>query len=195
MIRNLIGRLIHNIMPGHRTRDGGMILGPVSYLDCIVFCIFLAPQLIWNVGLIATIKCVLEALPFVCTSSSSPSLHITTVICRVVNNECETVFKLPTQFIDERWLMSYDQKSPFVRTASPFEDFVIRCVRYAFANIPPNIGRVFFSKQVALPFLRFRMLRHGYLRSPVHWREHVTVSAMLFCLRSCVDLGGLTREH
>lgn len=68
-------------MPGqHRTRDdddddddggGGMILGPVSYLDCIIFCIFLAPQLIWNVGLLPTIKCMLEALPFVCTFFST----------------------------------------------------------------------------------------------------------------------------
>jgi hypothetical protein len=46
---------------------------------------------------------------------------------------------------------------------------VIRCVRYAFAYIPAEIGRVFFSKLVALPFLRFRMLRHGYLKSPIHW--------------------------
>lgn len=99
------------------------------------------------------------------------------------------MFKLPIQFIYERWLLSYD-KPPFVRNASPFEDFVIRCVRYAFANIPPNIGRVFFSKEVALPFLRFRMLRHGYLRSPVHWREHVTVSAMLFKVVDWADEGG-----
>ncbi|KAK3956871.1 alpha/beta-hydrolase [Pseudoneurospora amorphoporcata] len=145
MISNLIGRIV----PPPRDHDGGMILGAVSYLDCIVFCIFLAPQLIWNVGLVPTIKCLLEALPFV-------------------------LFKLPMQFIYERWLISCDKRPPFVRNASPFEDFVIRCVRYAFANIPPNIGRVFFSKQVALPFLRFRMLRHGYLRSPVHWRERNT---------------------
>jgi hypothetical protein len=58
-----------------------------------------------------------------------------------------------------------------VQQASLFEDFVIRCVRYAFANIPSSIGRVFFSKMVALPFLRFRMLRHGYFRSPIQWRE------------------------
>ena len=62
-------------------------------------------------------------------------------------------------------------RSPFVKQASPFQDFVIRCARYAFSRFPPKIGRVFFSKQVALPFLRFRMLRHGYQKSPIPWRE------------------------
>lgn len=33
------------------------------------------------------------------------------------------------------------------------------------------MGRVFFSKPVALPFLRFRMLRQGHTRSPIHWEE------------------------
>ena len=41
-----------------------MILGPVSYLDCLVFCVLLAPQLIWHVGLFPTTFCVLKALPF-----------------------------------------------------------------------------------------------------------------------------------
>lgn len=41
-----------------------MILGPVSYLDCIVFCLFLAPQLILDAGLFETTVVVLEALPF-----------------------------------------------------------------------------------------------------------------------------------
>lgn len=75
-------------------------------------------------------------------------------------------------FVYERYLLPRASRSPFVQRASPFEDLVIRCVRYAFANIPPSIGRVFFSKQVTLPFLGWRMLRHGYLKSPIHWREH-----------------------
>lgn len=41
-----------------------MILGPVSYLDCVIFCIFLAPQLILNVGLFETVVTVLHTLPF-----------------------------------------------------------------------------------------------------------------------------------
>jgi len=86
------------------------------------------------------------------------------------------VFQLPSSFICERYFSRREEQSPFVRQASPFEDFVTRCIRYAFANVPPRIGRVFFSKAVALPFLRFRMMRHGYLKSPVYWHEHRTVS-------------------
>lgn len=79
--------------------------------------------------------------------------------------------KLPYRFLRERYFTPQSQKSPFVQTASAFQDIVIRCVRYAFAYIPAAIGKVFFSKPVALPFMKFRMLRHGYLRSPIYWRE------------------------
>lgn len=50
-------------------KDGEMNLGPVSYLDCIVFCVFLAPQLLWQAGAVDTVLCVLQALPFVCECS------------------------------------------------------------------------------------------------------------------------------
>ena len=80
--------------------------------------------------------------------------------------------RLPAALFHDRFLVNWEDRSNFVQKASIFEDLVIRCVRYAFANIPPEVGRVFFSKQVALPFLRFRMLRHGYLTSPISWREH-----------------------
>ncbi|KAI9810705.1 MAG: hypothetical protein M1832_001214 [Thelocarpon impressellum] len=123
-----------------------MILGQVSYLDCIVFLVFLAPQLLLQVGLWRTLICGLYALPFL-------------------------LLQLPVQFLWARYLTRREHQVPFVRQASVFQDVVIRCVRYAFAQIPASIGRVFFSKRVALPFLRFRMLRHGYLRSPIYWRE------------------------
>ena len=45
-----------------------MILGPVSYLDCIVFCVFLAPQLLIHVGILETAAVVLRCLPFLCAS-------------------------------------------------------------------------------------------------------------------------------
>lgn len=83
------------------------------------------------------------------------------------------VLKLPISLIYERYVRPGGaRRSAFVPRASPFEDLVVRCVRYAFANIPPSIGHVFFCKQVAVPFLSWRMLRHGYLTSPIHWREH-----------------------
>jgi acetyl esterase/lipase len=37
--------------------------------------------------------------------------------------------------------------------------------------MPAFIGRTFFSKEVSLPFLRFRMLRHGIFTSPIRWTE------------------------
>lgn len=58
-----------------------------------------------------------------------------------------------------------------MQRATIFQDIVIRCVRYAFAHMPAKIGRVFFSKQVAYPFFRFRLLRHGYRSSPVGVEE------------------------
>ena len=81
------------------------------------------------------------------------------------------VVRLPIQIINERFLVPRRNRSPFVKQASVFQDFVIRCVRYAFAEFPAKIGRVFFSKEVALPFMRFRMFRHGYVHPPLKWKE------------------------
>ncbi len=41
-----------------------MILGQISYIDCAVFLIFLAPQLILQVGFVETFVCAFKALPF-----------------------------------------------------------------------------------------------------------------------------------
>ncbi|KAI4947165.1 hypothetical protein J4E86_008789 [Alternaria arbusti] len=78
---------------------------------------------------------------------------------------------IPYQFIRERFFVSHQYRAPFVQKATPFQDLVIRFVRYAFANMPAFLGRVFFSKAVSLPFLRFRMLRHGIVTSPIRWTE------------------------
>lgn len=80
-------------------------------------------------------------------------------------------FQLPYEFIRERYLSKREAQSRFVQHATVFEDIVVRCVRYAFARIPASIGRVFFSKWVAYPFFRFRLLRYGYLTSPVGYSE------------------------
>ncbi|KAK8252291.1 Alpha/Beta hydrolase protein [Phyllosticta capitalensis] len=123
-----------------------MILGQISYLDCLVFLIFLAPQLLLEVGIFNVAAWLLPALP-----------HLAII--------------LPCQFVQERFLTPSESRSPFVQRATPFQDFVIRYVRYAFAFMPASIGRVFFSKPVSLPFMRWRMMRHGYLHSPITWRE------------------------
>ncbi|KAL9566102.1 hypothetical protein ACKAV7_010284 [Fusarium commune] len=124
-----------------------MILGPISLVDCGVFLIFLAPQLIWHAGFFLTLFTGLRALPFL-------------------------LIRLPYEFITDRYLTHSTRQLAFTQTATVFEDLVIRCVRYAFANIPARVGRVFFGKHVALPFIHWRMLRHGYIRSPVHYREY-----------------------
>ncbi|KAL6913090.1 hypothetical protein FSST1_010850 [Fusarium sambucinum] len=124
-----------------------MILGPITLVDCGVFLIFLAPQLIWNAGFFLTLFTGLKALPFL-------------------------LIQLPYEFVTDRYLTHPSRQIAFTQTATVFEDFVIRCVRYAFAHMPPKVGRVFFGKYVALPFTRWRMLRHGYVRSPVHYREY-----------------------
>lgn len=78
---------------------------------------------------------------------------------------------MPAQLISERYFTPRNRQSPFVQRATLFQDLVIRCVRYAFSDIPASIGKVFFSKWVALPFMKFRMLRHGMRKSPIYWRE------------------------
>ncbi|KAG9241819.1 Alpha/Beta hydrolase protein [Calycina marina] len=123
-----------------------MILEQVSWLDCLVFLLFLAPQLIYRVGFFQTVSCALQALPFL-------------------------LVKLPICFIQERYRTPFQNRSPFVQRSEWFEDLAVGCVRYAFRQIPAHISRVFFSRYVALPFMRFRMLRLGYFKSPVHWQE------------------------
>ncbi|KAF4471653.1 neutral cholesterol ester hydrolase 1 [Fusarium albosuccineum] len=114
-----------------------MILGPITLVDCLVFLAFLAPQLILRAGFFTTLFTGLRALPFL-------------------------LLELPLEFIQDRYFTHPSRQLPFTQSATIFEDLVIRCVRYAFANIPAKVGRVFFSKYVALPFLRWRMIRHGY---------------------------------
>ncbi|KAK5164722.1 hypothetical protein LTR04_001669 [Oleoguttula sp. CCFEE 6159] len=123
-----------------------MILGQIAYIDIAVFLVFLTPQLIIHAGLWETAKVGIQALPFL-------------------------LGRLPYHYVKERFFTPRHERTPFVQRAYLFQDFVIRCVRYAFANMPSSIGKVFFSKGVALPFLRFRMLRHGYLKYPIHWQE------------------------
>lgn len=134
-----------------------MILGPVSLLDCIAFLAFLVPRFIIDVGFFRTAYWGLSCVPFL-------------------------GLRLPIELIYERYLLRKELRSKFVVKASLFEDLVIRCVRYAFQNLPAYIGRVFFSKWVALPFLRWRMLRHGYLRSPISWREYKQNVSVCLCL-------------
>lgn len=53
-----------------------MILGPISLIDCLVFCGFLLPQLFWDVGVIQTFVVAVKALPFLCSWFLTPSLRL-----------------------------------------------------------------------------------------------------------------------
>ena len=141
-----------------------MILGPITLLDCAVFLSFLAPQLLLSVGIFKTSSVIIQALPFL--RRLNPVLEYS-----INTNGRGTVFELPVGFIVERYFTHPSKQLPFTQGATAFEDFVVRCVRYAFKYFPASVGRVFFSKYVALGFLRWRMLRHGHIRSPVHYRE------------------------
>jgi hypothetical protein len=52
---------------------GIMILGPVSLLDCVVFVLFLLPNLLVQVGLVQIFS-LIKVIPFLGTFPSSPSL-------------------------------------------------------------------------------------------------------------------------
>ncbi|OAG41977.1 hypothetical protein AYO21_03712 [Fonsecaea monophora] len=123
-----------------------MILGPINGIDCVAFVIFLIPQLLYQVDIKELLGVILRVIPFL-------------------------ILKLPYQLLHERYYIKRHLRSPFTQHATLFQDVVIRCVRYAFAKIPASIGRVFFSKWVAYPFFRFRLLRHGLLHCPMFYGE------------------------
>lgn len=164
-----------------------MILGQISYVDCVAFLVCLIPQLLLQTNIFKLLLCGLGALPFLCEpcqSSFIPALE------NCIPN-FKTVIQIPYQFIRDRCFTPESRRSPFVQQASPFQDFVIRWVRYAFAYIPADLGRVFFSRPVAVPFLRFRMLRHGIWKPPIPWHEVTMVSFETnsnFFLLSCFTL-------
>jgi hypothetical protein len=67
-----LGAVLQELLVLLHSLDGSpilvnMILGPVSLLDCLVFCCFLAPQLLIHVGFFETVGVLLRCLPFLCT--------------------------------------------------------------------------------------------------------------------------------
>ena len=104
-----------------------------------------------------------------------PKSHPSPALAAKLHLECAALYSsaralVKTPGASRPSVLPSSSRSKFTRSASLFEDLVILCVRYAFANIPANVGRVFFSKHVALPFMRWRMLRHVFFRSPVSWK-------------------------
>lgn len=52
-----------------------MFLGQIAWVDIFVFLLFLAPQLLIDVGLIQTAICGIKALPFLCMLTSLKNVH------------------------------------------------------------------------------------------------------------------------
>lgn len=162
-----------------------MILGQISYLDCLAFVIFLAPQLLLRQPF-RTLIVVTRALPFFCmfdrlflsqhSQSQAKAVVVPLHSPAISTDEAAAALVLPYTVIRDRIFTSHPNRPPFVQQATWFQDIVIRVVRYAFANIPASIGAVFFSKSVALPFFYARMWRHRIARCPIHWEEVQTVS-------------------
>ncbi|SPO02854.1 uncharacterized protein DNG_05531 [Cephalotrichum gorgonifer] len=126
-----------------------MILQPVSFLDCFVFCIALAIHLVLNVGLWRTLEYAIPGIPFLVVEV--PSVFIRRALTAVG--------------------LSYLPADSFSHHATIFEALAVRCTRYAHANLPPDVLQAFFHKNVAYPFLRFRMFRQFIFKFPVDWQE------------------------
>ena len=157
-----------------------MLLGPITIVDCFVFVFLLFPQQLLHNGLFDLITCGLRILPFLCT------LYYThTPICVRRAANLRQVIKLPISIINDRYLLGRFTTKPFARRSTLFEDAVVRCVHYGFTNIKPPIARIFFVKGVSWPFLRYRMLRHGYLFFPVHLEDIEKVGLSLIQSNCC----------
>jgi hypothetical protein len=72
------------------------------------------------------------------------------------------LFILPIQLIHDRLTTATEW--------TLFQNFVLRCVRFAFGNLGATAGRVFFSENQAFPFARFRT--HD---KPKTWRTKVSI--------------------
>lgn len=157
-----------------------MILGPVSLIDCAVFCCLLAWQLIVQAGFFQTLICGLRALPFLGEFPTSKGMDLffkelhyldanlgvgespSRVSAVLIRN---AVLKLPLSLIYSRVITRKHGRTLSAQKATLFENLVVRCVRHAFVHLPSHVGRVFLSREVAVPFLWFRMLRKGFWQS------------------------------
>ncbi|KAF3247432.1 hypothetical protein EYR41_006188 [Orbilia oligospora] len=119
-------------------------LGLVSWLDCLVFVGFLIPQLVIDphAGIVKVISWLFTAIPYF-------------------------VFTLPSLIFHDHILLFKNERPEFVNDSTFFQELVIRLVKYSFANLPSDIGRVFFKGEVVMPFYKFRLLRHGILPGSV----------------------------
>ncbi|KAF3130582.1 hypothetical protein TWF703_008113 [Orbilia oligospora] len=139
-------------------------LGLVSWLDCLVFVGFLIPQLVIDphAGIVKVISWLFTAIPYF-----GRNLNNTYIVAFLNSQNTGSIFTLPSLIFHDHILLFKNERPEFVNDSTFFQELVIRLVKYSFANLPSNIGRVFFKGEVVMPFYKFRLLRHGILPGSV----------------------------
>jgi len=109
-----------------------MILGQVSWLDCIVFLIFLAPQLIIQVGFFRTMSCGLQALPFLRTSPRFPFCFFCALSLWQTGDALrfQLPFPLPVQSPDSPQSSNYPWDSYMITSSSVTNIEIPLCSRH-----------------------------------------------------------------
>jgi hypothetical protein len=74
--------------------------------------------------------------------------------------------ELPLRWLRDHLWTRQTERPPFVQRATFFEWIVTRCVKWAFTNMDPEVGRVFLGPTVASRFLGFRMFHNLYWSNP-----------------------------
>lgn len=151
-----------------------MILGNISYLDCLVFLVFLTPQLLLHVGLLKTTAWLVPALPFLCEYLRSLSDISKQPITTSYSNNSTTLKKILSREL-------FDSFFPCLNKI------------HSIQNTPPVPPRTLLDAPG--PALSFRSTRHFLSRSrhplrPLCFCEHA-------CLyRPCVfQQRGVTAIH
>ena len=135
-----------------------MDLGIIMWIDRAAFVVFLIPQLILQVGIVDLATCLIGVLPFL-GDYQNHSIGIKLVLTLLPDRNPPS----PTGTLSGAFV-AWQSGATLLRPAR-------NSVRYAFAKIPASVGKGLFSAVVALPFIRFRMLRQGHLQSPIYHQE------------------------
>ena len=148
-----------------------MILGPFAWVDCFVFFVFLVLHLVLTVGIWRSLWHFLGGLPFLGRDHTLLPFNLWDIRADLLEaTEVPTVLLRQVRFALR---LSREPENAFDRHATVFESLVVRCARYANANLPPDVLQAFFHRNVVYPVLRFRMFRHLYIKWPVKLEEYV----------------------
>jgi len=108
-----------------------MLLRPVSFLDISVFLLLLSFYLVRDSNIILTFRCGLCALPFLGEFEHPFGVQDAKLIC-------QTVIELPFRLLKERCLTPKRSQMRYTQRTTVFQDVAIRCIRWAFTNVPSD---------------------------------------------------------